>query len=563
MDMIVEVALIIFFALISAGITGYITLKRGHDKGVAEEKIRQDEVLESSKNTSARILAEADATAKQQLLQAKEEEVERRRELDSEHRRRRKDLDRTEERLQSRLDGVETQQKQLDNRERKLNQRDSKLDQRDNQLDQRDGKLEQRHSQQDQRDDELDQRSSELDERDGALDQRAEKLENAENEWLVELQRVAQMSVDEAQNILLDRVEKETRHDMARLVREVEAEVSEEADRKAREIVTMAVERVASEHVSETAVSSVALPSDEMKGRIIGRQGRNIRAIEQALGVDLVVDDTPEAIIISSFDPIRREVARMALSKLVTDGRIHPARIEKEVERAQKEIEQVIQEAAEQAIMETGSHGLHREVRKLLGRLRFRTSYGQNQLYHAVETAHIAGIIAEELHADVKIAKLGGLLHDLGKAVSHDVDGPHAIVGAKIAQRYGVPDTVVNCIASHHGEVEPLSIEAIIVAAADAISGARPGARRESLETYIKRVTELEDIGNSFEGVTSTYAIQAGREIRVLVQPDTVDDLEVIALSKGIAKKIEDNLQYPGQIRVTVIRETRSVEYAQ
>ena len=394
------------------------------------------------------------------------------------------------------------------------------------------------------------------------VDQKAAKLDTMELEWIEELQRVAQMNQEEAQQVLLDRVEKTARQEMARTIREVEAEITEEADRRAREIVTMSIERIASEHVSEYAVSSVDLPSDEMKGRIIGRQGRNIRAIEQAIGVDLVVDDTPEAIIISSFDPVRREVARMALSKLVADGRIHPTRIEKEVEQARHEIDRIILEAGEQATIETNTQGVHREILKLLGRLKFRTSYGQNQLYHAIETAHIAAIIAGELHANIKVARLGGLLHDLGKAVSHEIDGPHAIVGAEIAKRYGINDVVVNCIASHHGEVEPQSVEAVIVAAADAISGARPGARRESLETYIKRVTELEDIGNSFDGVSQTFAIQAGREIRVIVRPETVDDLAAIQLSKGIAKKIEDNLQYPGQIRVTVIRETRSVDYA-
>jgi ribonuclease Y len=370
------------------------------------------------------------------------------------------------------------------------------------------------------------------------------------------------MTQEEAQKVLLERVEQNARQEMARTLREVEAEVAEEADRRAREIVTMAIERIASDHVSEFAVSSVDLPSDEMKGRIIGRQGRNIRAIEQAVGVDLVVDDTPEAIIISSFDPIRREVARMALSKLVADGRIHPTRIEKEVEQARHEVDRMILEAGEQATIETNTQGIHREILKLLGRLKFRTSYGQNQLYHAIETAHIAAMIASELHANIKVARLGGLLHDIGKAVSHEVDGPHAIVGAEIAKRYGVNEIVVNCIASHHGEVEPQSIEAVIVAAADAISGARPGARRESLETYIKRVTELEEIGNSFEGVSQTFAIQAGREIRVIVRPEAVDDYAAIQLSKDIAKKIEDNLQYPGQIRVTVIRETRAVDYA-
>ncbi len=401
-----------------------------------------------------------------------------------------------------------------------------------------------------------------LTQREAKIEQRATKLQTVEDEWATELQKVAQMTQDEAQQVLLQRVEQSARQEMARTIREVEEEVSEEADRRAREIITMAIERIASEHVSEYAVSSVDLPSDEMKGRIIGRQGRNIRAIEQAIGVDLVVDDTPEAIIISSFDPIRREVARMALSKLVADGRIHPTRIEKEVEQARAEIDRMILEAGEQATIETNTQGLHRELLKILGRLKFRTSYGQNQLYHAIETAHIAAIIASELHANVKVARLGGLLHDIGKAVSHEIDGPHAIVGAEIAKRYGINEIVFNCIASHHGEVEPQSIEAVIVAAADAISGARPGARRESLETYIKRVTELEEIGNSFTGVSQTYAIQAGREIRVIVRPEAVDDYAAIQLSKDIAKKIEDNLQYPGQIRVTVIRETRSVDYA-
>jgi ribonuclease Y len=324
----------------------------------------------------------------------------------------------------------------------------------------------------------------------------------------------------------------------------------------------MAIQRIASEQVAETTISSVELPSDEMKGRIIGRQGRNIRAIEQATGVDLIVDDTPEAVIISSFDPVRREVARLALSKLVVDGRIHPARIEKEVQKAQEEVDQAMWEAGEQALYDTGLQGLHPEIIKLLGRLKFRTSYGQNQLYHAVETSHLAGIVAAELGADVRTAKLGGLLHDLGKAVTHEVEGPHAVVGADIARRYGIPPKVVNCIASHHHEIEQESLEAIIVEAADAVSGARPGARREALETYLKRVTALEDLANSFEGVEQSFAIQAGREIRIVVRPNVVDDLGAIALSRDIAKKVEDTLEYPGQIKVTVIRETRSVDFA-
>ncbi len=446
--------------------------------------------------------------------------MQRRKEMDVESARRRTELEKIEERLQNRLDTAERRLQQIESRERKINQRETKIGERE------------------------------------------ARLTTIEEEWSAELQRVAAMNEEEARQVLLERVEQSTRNDMARKIREVEAEAHEEADRRARAIITMAIERLASDHVSEFSVSSVDLPSDEMKGRIIGRQGRNIRAIEQALGVDLVVDDTPEAIIISSYDPVRREVARMALSKLVADGRIHPARIEKEVEKAQQEIDRIIIEAGEQAVIEAGISGLHREVQRLLGRLKFRTSYGQNQLMHAVETAKLAGLMAAELHANVKIARMGGLLHDLGKAVTHEIDGPHAVVGAEIAKRYGVPDVVVNCIASHHGEVEPESIEAVIVAAADAISGARPGARRESLETYIKRVTELEEIGNSFKGVSQTYAIQAGREIRVLVRPEDVDDYAAVQLSKNIAQKIEDNLQYPGQIRVTVVRETRAVEYA-
>lgn len=514
------IVLILLFSVISAGAAAFLSFQRGQQEGIKTEQARQAELKQTAEEQAARIIRDAETEIKQLRLVYKEEEVQKRNEIEAEQVKRRKEMERIEERLQNRLDSAERRLEQIETRERKLNQRESKLD------------------------------------------QRQAKLAGLEEERMVELQRIAQMTQEEARQTLLTTVEQNTRHEMARTIREVEAEVADEADRRARSIITMAIERLASEHISEYAVSSVDLPSDEMKGRIIGRQGRNIRAIEQALGVDLIVDDTPEAIIISSFDPIRREVARMTLSKLITDGRIHPARIEKEVEKAQQEIERMVMEAGEYAMIETGVQGLHREVQRILGRLKFRTSYGQNQLYHAIETAHLAGMIAEELHANVSVARLGGLLHDLGKAVSHEIDGPHAIVGAEIAKRYGVNETVVNCIASHHGEVEPQSIEAVIVAAADAISGARPGARRESLETYIKRVTSLEEIGNSFTGVSQTFAIQAGREIRVLVRPEEVDDLAAITMSKEIAKKIEDNLQYPGQIRVTVIRETRAVEHA-
>lgn len=519
-NVLLTIVLVVLFTLIGAGIAGYLAFSKGREAGIRGERERQEAARQGAEEHAARIIAEAETSAKQAQLAIKEEEVVRRKEMDVEAARRRSELEKIEERLQNRLDTVERRLQQIENRERKLNQRETRCNERET------------------------------------------RLSTAEEEWTAELQWVANLSTEEAQKVLLERVEAHTRQEMARKIREVEAQTAEEADRRAREIITLALERIASDHVSEFAVSSVDLPSDEMKGRIIGRQGRNIRAIEQALGVDLVVDDTPEAIIISSFDPIRREVARMALSKLVSDGRIHPARIEKEVEKAQQEIERIVVEAGEQAMLEAGVSGLHREVQKILGRLKFRTSYGQNQLAHVVETAKIAGVIAAELHANVKIARMGGLLHDLGKAVTHEIDGPHAIVGAEIARRYNVPEVVLNAIASHHGEVDPESIEAVIVAAADAISGARPGARRESLETYIKRVTELEEIGNSFKGVQQTYAIQAGREIRVLVRPEEIDDLASIQLSREIAKKIEDNLQYPGQIRVTVVRETRSVEYA-
>ncbi len=522
MELLAVVAIIVS-ALIGATIVGYLAYfayRRGWAAGVREEKQRQELAVQSAEAQASHILTEAEAEVRRQQLLLKEEEVRIRNELDATRTRQRKELDQIESRLRNRQDQIDKRVEQIENREHNLNQKES------------------------------------------GLDKRAESLEAAEQQRDEELQRVAHLTQNEAREMLLREVERNSRQELARTIREVEAETQETAERRAREIVTLAVERIASEHVTEYSVSVVNLPSDEMKGRIIGRQGRNIRAIEQATGVDLVVDDTPEAILISCFDPVRREVARISLSKLVSDGRIHPARIEKEVEKAQQEVNQVIQEAGEQALIETNTQGLHREIQRLLGRLKFRTSYGQNQYYHAIETAHLAAVIAEELHADVKTARIGGLLHDLGKAVSHEIEGPHAIVGGEIAKRYGLHARIVNCIASHHGEVEPESVEAIIVAAADAISGARPGARRESLEAFIKRVTALEDIGNSFEGVNQTFAIQAGREIRVIVQPDEIDDLQVIELGKNIASKIEDNLEYPGQIRVTVIRETRSVAHA-
>jgi ribonuclease Y len=370
------------------------------------------------------------------------------------------------------------------------------------------------------------------------------------------------MTVDEARSHLLEEVEKDARTDMARIIRQVEAEAREEGDRRARELIAGAIQRVASEHVAEITTSLVPLPSDEMKGRIIGRNGRNIHAFEQLAGVDVIVDDTPEAVTISCFDPVRREVARRALSKLILDGRIHPAHVEKILKNEQKEVDRTIVEAGEQAAFDAGVTGLHPEITKVLGRLKYRTSYGQNQLSHAVETAQLAAVIAAELGADVDTCKAGALLHDLGKAMDHNVEGTHAQIGADFAKRYGVNQKVLNCIASHHHEVDQESVEAVIVESADAISGARPGARREGLEQYLKRVRALEDIANSFKGVNQSYALQAGREVRIFVKPEDIDDLASVQLARDISKQIEETMQYPGQIKVTVIRETRAVDYA-
>jgi ribonuclease Y len=467
-----------------------------------------------------RLLEEAQTRAKEEELRARDEAIRIRDEAEKETARRRAEFQREEERLSRKREQLDEKLEKVDQRDRKLNQRQSQLDKRESDL----AKMEQQRT--------------------------------------AELSRIGQMSVEDARKELLAAVEKVSRDDMARVIRQVEAEIKEEADKRAREITTLAIQRIAGEAGNDVAVSVVPLPSDEMKGRIIGRNGRNIRAIEKATGVDIVVDDTPEAVTLSSFDPVRREVARLALTTLIQDGRIHPARIEKLVEDSQAEVNRTIKEEGERATIEAGVPGLHPEIQRMLGRLKFRTSYGQNQHYHAIETARLAGIMAAELGADVKVCKAGGLLHDLGKAMDHEVEGSHAMIGADFAKRYGVDPRVVNCIAGHHHEVEQESIEAVIVEAADAISGSRPGARRESIELYLKRVKDLEDIANSFEGVAQSYAIQAGREIRIVVRPDDVDDLASLQLSKNIARKIEETMQYPGQIKVTVIRETRAVDYA-
>jgi ribonuclease Y len=501
-------------------IVAIIALAIGAAAGYFYHRNITDQKIKSAEARAQDIMAEAEASRKEMGIQGKEEALKLRNETEKEMQRKRQELDRQEERLQKRQENLDKRFENMERKERNLNKRQSQVDKRANEID---------------------------------------KLNE---DRLAELERVSTMTRDEAKEELLQMVEKEARQDMARVIRQVEADTKDQADRKAREIVTLAIQRIASDQVSETTVSAVPLPSDDMKGRIIGRQGRNIRAFENATGVDVVVDDTPEAVILTGFDPIRREVARVAMSRLITDGRIHPARIEKLVNKAREEVDQVIKEEGERAAYEAGVHRLHPDLIKLLGRLKYRTSYGQNQHQHAVEASRIAVIIANEVGAEVEICREGALLHDIGKAVDHEIEGPHAIIGADIAKRCGVNSKVINCIASHHHEVEQESAEAVIVEVADAISGARPGARRESLENYVKRIKALEEVANSFTGVEESFAIQAGREIRILVRPDEVDDYSAIKMSKDIARQIEESLEYPGQIKVTVIRETRATDYA-
>jgi len=476
---------------------------------------------QAAEEESERLLAQAQARAKETILAAKDEALRIREQVERENQKRYQDLQRQEEWLRRRREELERKIDRLEEREQQFNQRQSRLSQ-----------LEQ-------------------------------ELKSLHEKRLQELERISELTREEARELFLEQVGQEARQDAARLVREVEMQAQVEAERRAREIIATAIQRYASDQVEETTTSLVELPSDEMKGRIIGRGGRNIHAFEKITGVNVIVDDTPEAVLLSCFDPVRREVARVAMSKLILDGRIHPARIEKAVAQAQQEVEAIIEEEGRRAAYKAGVAGLHPELIQLLGRLKFRTSYGQNVLAHSIETAFLAAMMAAELGADVDLAREGGLLHDIGKAVDHRVDGPHAAIGADIARRLGKSEKIVNCIAAHHGEVEPICLEAILVEAADAISGARPGARRESLESYVRRLKALEDLARSFAGVEQCYAIQAGRELRIIVKPDQVDDWAAINLSKAIARKVEETLEYPGQIKVTVIREVRAVEYAQ
>ncbi len=443
-----------------------------------------------------------------------------------------------------------------------LKDAETDIQKRRGELTREDDRLQKRRTDLDHRIEKLEQRESNLNKRQSNLDKRMNEMEKMSTKQLEELQKIASMTTDEARQVLLDKVEKESRNDMARIIRQVEQEARTEGDKKAREIIATAIQRVASDQVNEVTTSIVNLPGEEMKGRIVGRNGRNIRAFEQAAGVDVIVDDTPEAVMISCFDPIRREIARRALDRLIQDGRIHPANIEKVLNDEEREVQRLIVEAGEQAAFDAGVVGLHPEILKMLGRLKYRTSYGQNQLAHAIEVAKISSVIASELGANVEIARMGALLHDLGKSMDHNTEGTHAKIGAEFAKRYGVNAKAVNIIESHHHEVEQESVEAVIVEAADAISGARPGARREDLELYIKRLHALEEIANSHKGVEHSYAIQAGREIRIIVTPEAVDDLAATYMARDIAHQVEETMQYPGQIKVTVIRETRAVEYA-
>ena len=442
-----------------------------------------------------------------------------------------------------------------DEQEKRNEENKAELQKRENRINQREEDLNKKVSRAEQREGELNKRQKTLDSKEQAADELLVKRQT-------ELEAVAGMTADEAKSELLNAIEQEPRHEAGKMVREIEARAKEEADKKARGIISMAIQRCAADHVAETTVSVVPLPSDDMKGRIIGREGRNIRTLETATGIDLIIDDTPEAVILSGFDPVRREVARIALEKLILDGRIHPARIEEMVSKARKEVEVQIREAGEQAVFDVGIHGLHPELIKLLGRLRYRTSYGQNVLKHSMEVAHLAGMMAAEIGANIALAKRGGLLHDIGKAIDHEVEGTHTQIGADAAKKYRESNAVVHCIAAHHNDIEPNSVEAVLIQAADAISAARPAARRETLENYIKRIEKLEEIAKSYDGVDKAFAIQAGREVRIIVKPESVSDNDLTIVARQIVKRIEDELEYPGQIKVNVIRETRATDIA-
>ena len=523
---IVWIILILVAAAVAA-LGGYM-----YRKNMIEQKIDRSE--DTARRLYDDAVRKADDYKKEKVFEARDEIQKARAALDAEK--------------ASAEHEIRDRRAEVQRSENRIMQREASLDKRSDNLDSRESDLKKRS-------DALDRKHEEAD----RLQQEAEELHRKQS---TELERIAAMTQDEAKQIIIERVQREAYHDAAAQVRDIEARAKEEAEKKARNIIALAIQRCAADHVAESTVSVIALPNDDMKGRIIGREGRNIRALETATGVDLIIDDTPEAVIVSAFDPVRREVARLTVEKLINDGRIHPARIEETVEKARKEVENQIREAGEAAVFETNQHGIHHELVKLLGRLKYRTSYGQNVLKHAIEVSHIAGLMAAELGADVQLAKRAGLLHDIGKAVDHEAEGTHVTLGGELARKYHESNDVIHAILAHHNDVEPQTIEAVLVQAADAISAARPGARRESLENYIKRLTKLEEISMSFPGVEKCYAIQSGREVRIMVKPDDVTDEGTKVLAKEIAKRIEKEMEYPGQIRVNVIRETRSMEYA-
>jgi ribonuclease Y len=505
-------------------IVAIVAIGAGALLGFYLRKTFGEKQLDAARSSAGRIVADAEKQAetlrKEAVLEAKDEVFKIRADAEADAKERRKELTALETRLMQREESMERRAESLDKREHQLSSMQGQLDKRD------------------------------------------KDLEDAIAEEKARLESLAGMTSDEAKQVLLKRIEEDVKHDAAAMIRDVENRAREEADKKARNIVGIAIQRVAADHTAESTVSVVHIPSDDMKGRIIGREGRNIRAFEQMTGISLIIDDTPEAVILSSFDPVRREIGRVTLESLLADGRIHPARIEEMFGKAEKLVEQQIHEAGEQAVFETQVHGVHAELVRTLGRLRFRTSYGQNVLKHSLEVSYLAGVMAAELGVDVKLAKRAGLLHDLGKAIDHEVEGPHALIGAELAKRLGEHKDVVHCIEAHHGDIEPSTVEAVLVQAADAISASRPGARRETIESYIKRLEKLEELASAHKGVEKVYAMQAGREVRVMVKPESISDADSVMLARDIAKEIEEQMQYPGQIRVMVIRESRAIDYA-
>lgn len=512
--------LLAIIGLIVGLFAGIFVTKSRHEKEINGAKLSAESIISNAKKESETLRKEA-------LLEAKEENQKYRSEIESELK-------------ESKLE-LKTQENRLLQREQLLDRKDDSLEKREHSLAMKENKVNEKQQ---------------------LIDEREKEVDKLIDEQQSELERIAALSRDEAKDIIMKSTEEELNHELTVMVRESEQRAKEEADRKAKNLLSLAIQRCAADQVSETTVSVVTLPNDEMKGRIIGREGRNIRTLETLTGIDLIIDDTPEAVVLSGFDPIRREIARMTLEKLIQDGRIHPARIEEMVEKSRKEMDERIREYGEQAAFEVGAHTLHPDLIKIMGRLRFRTSYGQNVLNHSIEVAKLTGVLAAEIGEDVQLAKRAGFLHDIGKALDHEIEGSHVQIGAELAAKYKENPTVINAIASHHGDTEATSIISVLVAAADALSAARPGARSESLENYIRRLENLENISNSFQGVDYSFAVQAGREVRVMVKPDEISDLDAVRLVRDIRKKIEDELDYPGNIKVIVIRETRATDYA-